>query len=82
MVDTGLVHSWAGHIADIGPIYPFVGTEVFWFILGLVLWIVWHVVQSRAETRAYEEEIKRFGDAEGLKQALALEEADTSERDV
>lgn len=76
---TGNFESWGGNITDIGPIYPFVGTEMFWFILGLVLWIVWHVIQSRKETRIYEEDIARFGDPEGLKSALALEEHDTSE---
>lgn len=59
-INTGMVESWAGNIADVGPIYPFVGTEVLWWIIGLVLWIAWHVWQTRHETKTHEGEIKRF----------------------
>ena len=60
-INTGMVESWAGKITDIGPIYPFVGSEVLLFIVGLVLWLWWHVWQTRHETKTYEEDAKRFG---------------------
>ena len=55
------VTSWSGNIADIGPIYPMLGTEFLLLIIGVVLWILWHIVQTRMESKTYEEEIKRFG---------------------
>jgi len=58
---TGQVESWAGTIADIGPMYPFVGTEVIWVIVGVVFWLAWHVIQARKENREWEEDLRKFG---------------------
>ena len=68
------VTSWTGNIADIGPIYPMVGTEGILVIIDLVSWIVWHILQNKMENKAYEDEIKRFGDAESLKKMLDSED--------
>lgn len=65
-MSTGSFENWAGTITDIGPLYPFVGTEVLWLILGLVFWIWWHIVETKRENKTYEEEIKRFGSADAL----------------
>lgn len=70
---TGNIENWAGTITDIGPMYPFVGTEMLWFILGLVFWIWWHIVQTKRENKTYAEEVKRYGDAESLKKIIAGE---------
>ncbi len=67
---TGNIENWAGTITDIGPMYPFVGTEMLWFILGLVFWIWWHIVQTKRENKTYAEEVKRYGDAESLKKII------------
>jgi len=64
-MSTGSFENWAGTITDIGPIYPFVGSEVFLVILGVVFWIWWHIVQTKRENKTYEEEVKRF-DADAL----------------
>jgi len=72
-MSTGNFENFAGTITEIGPLYPFVGTEMLWFILGLVFWIWWHVVQSKRETREYEEEVKRFGGAESLNKIIDKE---------
>jgi len=72
-MSTGNFENFAGTITEIGPLYPFVGTEMLWFILGLVFWIWWHVVQTKRETREYEEEIKRFGGAESLNKIIDKE---------
>ncbi len=53
------IESWAGNISEIGPIYPFVGSEVLLLIIGVVTWIGWHIWQSINETRTYEEEKRR-----------------------
>ena len=79
-MSTGMIESWGGTIAEIGPMYPFVGTEVLLTLLGLAFWIGFHVLQSRAETRIMEDEVRRFGDEAGLREALDLEAADTSEK--
>ena len=68
------VTSWTGNIADIGPIYPMVGTEGLLFIIGLVTWIVWHIIQTKMENKTYEDEIKRFGDSESLKKMIGMED--------
>lgn len=70
---TGSFENWAGTITDIGPMYPFVGSEMWWYVLGLVLWIVWHIVQTKGENRTYDEEVKKFGDAESLRKIVSGE---------
>ena len=65
-MSTGSFENWAGTITDIGPLYPFVGSEVFLVILGVVFWIWWHIVQTKRENKMYEEEVKRFGNADAL----------------
>ena len=79
-MSTGMIENWAGEIAEIGPMYPFVGTEGLLVLIGVVLWLGWHVLQARAETRTYEEELAKFGSDAGLKDALDLEAGDTSEK--
>ena len=71
---TGNIESWGGKISEIGPLYPFVGSELALFLVGMVLWIVWHILQVRTENRAYEDEITRFGDKETLQKILDAED--------
>ena len=61
---TGNFTNWDGDLTAIGPIYPFVGTEMLMVIILLVLWIGWHVVQLRMENRQMDNEAKslRKGD--------------------
>lgn len=73
-MSTGSFENWAGNISDIGPIYPFVGSEVFLWILGLVLWILWHIIQTRMESRTYDEEVRKYGDAETLRRLIGEED--------
>ena len=40
---------------EIGPIYPFPGTEVPLAIIGIVLWIAWHYLQTRAESKEWDD---------------------------
>jgi hypothetical protein len=73
-MSTGSFENWAGNIADMGPIYPFVGSEFALFIIGMALWIAWHVVQTKRENRVYEEEVKKYGDAETLRRLVGEED--------
>ena len=68
------VESWGGTITDIGPMYPMVGTEGLLVIIGLILWIVWHVIQATRENRDYEEQIRKYGSSESLKRLIAEED--------
>ena len=68
------VESWGGTIADIGPIYPMVGAEGLLVVIGVVLWIVWHVIQAKRENRDYEEQIRKYGSTESLKRLIAEED--------
>ncbi|MGH8631403.1 MAG: hypothetical protein ACREU7_11665 [Burkholderiales bacterium] len=67
---TGNFQNWAGNILDIGPIYPFVGWEFILFVLGLIIWIGWHVMQMRAEDREFEEGAARLKGQGGMRKAL------------
>ena len=68
------VESWSGTISDIGPVYPMTGTEGLLVIIGVVAWIVWHVIQARRENRDYEEQIGKYGSRESLKRFIAEED--------
>ena len=68
------VESWGGTITDIGPIYPMVGAEGLLVIIGVVAWIVWHVIQAKRENREYEEQIRKYGSPESLQRLIAEED--------
>ncbi len=57
---TGDFTDWAGTIADIGPVYPFVGTEFLLVIGGLVFWLAWHISQLKAESAKLKKENDKF----------------------
>jgi hypothetical protein len=62
--------SWAADLKDIGAIYPFQGGEVIFFILGLVFWIGWHVIQLRAESKEIDYEIRTNHRAENIHKSI------------
>ena len=72
-MSTGNFDNWDGNIADIGPIYPFVGSEVLKVILALVIWIVWHIIQIKSENKRYEEQSRALRQSGVLQKALADE---------
>lgn len=53
---TGSFTDWAGTITEIGPIYPFVGTEWLLVLAGVVFWLAWHVTQLSREASKLREE--------------------------
>jgi len=67
------VTSWGGTITDIGPMYPLVGTEVWMVVVVFAFWIVWHVLQLRAEKREFEEELARLKRGDEVRRALDRE---------
>lgn len=68
------VESWGGTIADIGPLYPFVGSELFMVVAAAVLWLAWHLFQLKAEVDEYEEEAARLRGSDALERAAERED--------
>ena len=45
------VESWSAEsLAKMDAIYPFVGSEVLLTIVGVVIWIGWHVIAGKQES--------------------------------
>ncbi|MGI9450497.1 MAG: hypothetical protein ACR2QH_07675 [Geminicoccaceae bacterium] len=59
-MSTTEVTTWAVDLATVGPIYPFVGTEMLWFVLGLIFWIGFHIWQLSSETKTYDEDMAKL----------------------
>lgn len=69
MSTTGIT-SWAVDLADIGPLYPFQGTEFILVLAGVAFWIIWHIVQLRQEDQTYEDDLRHLKDPEKLERAM------------
>lgn len=63
------ITNWTGNMLEVGPIYPFVGTEVVLWIVGVALWILWHVWQLRFESEALSDSDNRLK-GEELRKAI------------
>lgn len=70
---TGDFQNWTGTILEIGPIYPFVGSEVLLWILGMAFWIGWHVLQVRRENRQLDEEARVLRQGDNLQRTVQAE---------
>jgi len=69
-MSTTEVTSWAVDLATVGPIYPFVGTEMLWLVLGIVFWIGFHIWQIGFEKRTYDDDLVRMNRPELFERAL------------
>ncbi|WP_119299696.1 hypothetical protein [Dongia deserti] len=69
-MSTGNFENWHGTMTDIGPLYPFVGSEMFLFIVGLVFWIGWHVLQWRMEASNYSDDLEILRSPDKMDRAL------------
>lgn len=56
-MSTNGMTDWAVDLADVAAVYPFQGSEFLMFILGLVFWIGWHILQFRSEKTEVEHEM-------------------------
>lgn len=54
------IASWAVDLSTIGPIYPFVGTEVLWLLIGVFFWLGFHIWQIRFEDRTYRDDLAKM----------------------
>ncbi|WP_323778242.1 hypothetical protein [Leisingera sp.] len=57
--------SWAVDLAEVGPVYPFQGYEVFMVILGVIFWIGWHRIQFARESK-HLEKARHMGDQDKI----------------
>ncbi len=70
---TGLIETWAGNPADVGPMYPFVGSEVPLFVVCIVLWIAYTIWQIKHENATYAAELDQLAEAESPASATDTE---------
>ena len=71
-MNTG-IESWNVDLMSIGPMYPFVGSEVWLAIIGVVLWLIWHFLQASVETKEVAGEIAEYSKPGALTKALERE---------
>lgn len=74
---TGLIETWVGNPADVGPMYPFVGSEVPLFVVCVVLWIAYTIWQIKHENATYASELDQLAEAESPASAIEPEGKDT-----
>lgn len=73
-MSTGNIESWTGTISEIGPVYPFVGTEVI-LTIACAIFVLWFLIkQSSIESATLADEQERFGGKESLSKIVALED--------
>ena len=64
------METWAVDMAKVGAIYPWQGVEVVMVIVGIALWLWWHVVQLRSENEELEANLAKYGSDEQIKKTL------------
>lgn len=65
-----VVESWTENPAELGPIYPWVGSEGYMFA-ACVLFCLWFmVVKFRRENAKYNKKVQELDDADKLAKAL------------
>ncbi|MBL8710775.1 MAG: hypothetical protein JNL25_16400 [Rhodospirillaceae bacterium] len=69
-MSTGSFENWQGNMLDIGPLYPFVGSEGLMFIVCVAFWIFWHVAQWRMEDSNFSDDMKVLKQGDNLQRAL------------
>ena len=55
--------------AEIGAMYPGVGTEAVMLGIMVVLWVAWHVFQIRQEETEYRDAVKLYREV-GMERAM------------
>jgi hypothetical protein len=68
--------NWDGTITDIGPIYPWVGLEGAMVIVAVVVWVGWHILQIRMESRRLEDQARALRQSGDLQKLLQSERLD------
>ncbi len=56
-MSTNGMTSWAVDLKDVAAVYPFAGSEMLLYVIGLAFWIGWHIIQLRQEAAELEREV-------------------------
>lgn len=80
-MSTGL-ETWNMNLLEIGTLYPFPGTEMLLALIGIGSWIVWHIIQIKAENATLDEEKSKFSDKAKLKKAMEISNAESLSENV
>lgn len=80
-MSTGL-ETWNMNLLEIGALYPFPGTEMLLTVIGLGTWIVWHIIQFKAENIALDKEKALFSDKAKLKKAMEISNAESLSENI
>ncbi len=75
-METGIT-TWNMNLLEIGAMYPFPGWEMLLAIAGIASWVIWHIVQMKAENKIFEEESKALADKAALRKAMDISNAET-----
>ena len=70
---TGNFANWDGDLTQLGPIYPFVGSETLMVILAVIFWIGWHYLQIRMENRTHDADAAKLRQGNNLQKAVEAE---------
>ncbi|WP_424988845.1 hypothetical protein [Microbulbifer sp. S227A] len=62
--------SWAVDLADVGPLYPFQGSEMLMVALGVIFWLGWHRMQFIREDEHLKRASKRALDHEKVQKSV------------
>jgi hypothetical protein len=69
-MSTTPIETWAVDLKDVTVIYPWVGSEFAMAVIGIVLWLAWHVWQLKHENATYDEILRKYGDSETVKNSI------------
>jgi hypothetical protein len=72
-MSTGNFANWDGNVLDLGPLYPFVGSEILMVVILIVLWVAWHLLQMKGEKDELDHRVAHFRQHGELQKALDSE---------
>lgn len=70
-MSTNGMSDWAVDLANVANIYPFPGTEFLLFLAGVAFWIIWHVLQFRAEKTELSHEMDADETGDKAREAIS-----------
>lgn len=79
MIPTGRVTSWSTDPTTIGPLYPFVGSELWLFLLCIAFCIAFTLWKLYVEQHGYRHKVQQLRQAGKLAEAMGTDtDADAS----
>ena len=72
-MSTGNFANWDGDLTQLGPIYPFVGSEMLMVILAVIFWIGFHYLQIRMENKTHDADVAKLRQGNNLQKAVETE---------